>query len=336
MNRPSKAAKLLLALVVCSAIFADYWEYSRQYHGNPESWMDVIQGTADAPQQYRIAVPEMADLLRRHGHMGLRHGFTLIDFAGAMVAVYLLFAVFERSSTYRAANETTRWFGVAAFVFLVQFYFAWITWYQRPETMASAATVAATLWLLTLRLPLPGAMARAVAAIAMVLISALQAFVRADLIFVVHLAVLLVCLTPIGGGFVLPRWVQAATSGLSVVVAGGVQYYLMHVAYPMATYGKTPVVELKLNMTNPLEWPPFVLFLVPYAWLMRSLLRGRRVPEAPAAGVVLGSVLYLCIWIVVGRIEEVRIFMPFAVALVPMTCICAMQRVVGNGDAARV
>jgi hypothetical protein len=31
---------------------------------------------------------------------------------------------------------------------------------------------------------------------------------------------------------------------------------------------------------------------------------------------------------VVGRIEEVRIFLPFAVALIPLTCACAMERFV--------
>jgi hypothetical protein len=51
--------------------------------------MDVVRGTADAPQQYRIGVPWAADLLRRHGHMGLRHGFTLIDLFSAAIAMTL-------------------------------------------------------------------------------------------------------------------------------------------------------------------------------------------------------------------------------------------------------
>ncbi len=176
MRSPHKVASVLLGFVVCSTIFSDYWEYSKQYHANPDTWMDVLRGTADAPQQYRIGVPRVADFLRQHGHMGLRDGFTLVDLFGAAVAVYLLFALFERSRVYRAASETGRWFGAAAFVFLVQFYFAWITWYQRPETMASAAVVAATLWLLTVRLPGSRAVSMALTASGMLALAAMQGF----------------------------------------------------------------------------------------------------------------------------------------------------------------
>jgi hypothetical protein len=121
MRSPAKVARVLLAFIVGSTIFADYWEYSRAYHANPDTWTDVIHGTADAPQQYRIAVPWLADQMRRHGHMGLRHGFTLIDFFSAALAVYLIFAIFERSAVYRAAGETARWFSAAAFVFVLQY-----------------------------------------------------------------------------------------------------------------------------------------------------------------------------------------------------------------------
>src|SRR5271167_3357750 len=96
MRSPNKVARLLLAFIVCSTIFADYWEYSRAYHGDPDIWMDVIRGTAAAPQQYRIGVPVVADLLRRHGHMGLRHGFALVDLFSAAVSAYLLFGLFQR------------------------------------------------------------------------------------------------------------------------------------------------------------------------------------------------------------------------------------------------
>jgi hypothetical protein len=41
-----------------------------------------------------------------------------------------------------------------------------------------------------------------------------------------------------------------------------------------------------------------------------------------------GSAIYMVLWFVVDRIEEVRIFLPFAVALIPLTCACAMERFV--------
>jgi hypothetical protein len=331
MRSPHKVARLLLALVVCSTIFADYWEYSRQYHGDPNIWMDVIHGTADAPQQYRIGVALVADGIARHGHMGLRHAFALIDLLCAAIAVYLLFSLLERTRACRAAGAAERWFAAAAFLFLVQYYFAWITWYQKPETMATAAVMAATLWLLSVPLPLPRTVSIVVTSAAMLVLAAMQGFIRADVIFVFHLGILLVCLTRAGDGFSLPRGVQAATSALAMLIAGGIQYRLMHVVYPHASYGSTPVFELTLNLTHPSELVPFVLFLLPWGWLMTVLVRDRSQADAPGLALVAGSALYLCMWLVVGRMEEVRIFLPYAVTLVPLTCVCAMRRLVSIG-----
>ena len=150
MPSVQKVARFMLAFVLYSTLFLDRWEYSKEFQTNPDSWMDVVSGTAVAPQQYRIGVVWTADVLRRHAHLALRHGFLLIDAFSAVVAVYLLFSLFVRTRAYLAASESRRWFGAAAFVFLVQYYFAWIAWYQRPETLASLGILALTLWLLNL------------------------------------------------------------------------------------------------------------------------------------------------------------------------------------------
>jgi hypothetical protein len=264
--------------------------------------------------------------------MGLRHGFTLIDLAGAAVAVFLLFSLFERMRAYRAADERARWFGAACFIFLAQYYFAWTTWFQKPETMASAAALAATLWLLTVRLPLPKAASIFVSSAAMLLLAGIQGFIRPDVIFAVHLGILLVCLTSAGDGFALPRGAQAATSGLAVLIAGGIQLYLMHVVYPHAGYGTTPVFELMLNLTQPLRWVPFVLFMLPWAWVMTMLARQHWTVESPSLALPAGSAIYVVLWVSVGCMDEVRIFLPYAVALIPLTCACATHRFVAAND----
>ena len=326
MSSPSKVARLLLAVVVCSTIFADYWEYSKAYHGNPAIWTDVLQGTAAAPQQYRIGIPKLAELLQQSTHFGLRHGFTLVDFLSALLAAYLLYALFERSTTYRGAAEVARWFGAAGFLFLLQFYLAWITWYQRPETLASTAILALTLWLVMVPLPLGGPVSRAASVLGMLTLASVQGFVRPDLIFAVHLGVFIMCLNPGTEGFALPRMLQAGTSLLAILIAGAIQWCLMHVVYPQATYRDTPVLELHQNVTNVAGILPFVLFMVPWAWLVTQLAGKRVRAEAASMALVIGSGLYVLMWVVVGRIEEVRIFLPYAVALIPLTCSCAMQR----------
>jgi hypothetical protein len=324
MREPNKVARLLLAVVVCSAIFADYWEYSRQYHGNPEIWMDVVRGTADAPQQYRIGVPRLADFIARHFHLGLRHGFTLIDLFSAGLAAILLFVLLERSDTYRHASNAVRWMGTAAFLFLMHLYLSWITWYQRPETLASTFVLACTLALVSSRFPAASAN-RALRALGILILAAMQGFIRADVAFALHTGLVLACMVRRDQGLALGRKLQAATSVTATLLAGGIQLYLMHSVYPHATYGKSAVLEVKQNLTNPVGILAFILFMIPCGWLATRIGRDRIVPDGANFGLLLGSAVYLVMWFAVGRIEEVRIFLPFAVALIPVTVEHAMR-----------
>jgi hypothetical protein len=186
--------------------------------------------------------------------------------------------------------------------------------------------VAGILWLLTVRPALPRAASIAVTSAALLGLAALQGFIRPDVIFAVYLGVFLVCMTPAGDGFSLGRWIQAAVSILAVLIAAGIQFYLMHVVYPHAEYGRTPVIQLGLNLTGALRWPPFVLFMLPWMWLLVTLARRRFSAEAPGLALLIASAIYLVLWLAVGSMEEVRIFMPFATALIPLTCACAMRR----------
>ena len=325
MQEPNKVARLLLAIVVCSSVFADYWEYSRQYHGNPDIWKDVIRGTADAPQQYRIGVPWLADFIAQHAHMGLRHSFTLLDLVSAAVAAFVLYALFERSGVYRRASITARWMGAAAFLFLLHLYLGWVTWYQRPETLPSTLMLAATLALASSRAGRLGVASKPSRLVGMLLLAAIEGFIRADLMFTLHLGLLVACVTGFGEGLALGRRLQAVTSVAAMLIAGGVQFYLMHMVYPHATYGKTAVIEIQQNMTNPVGILAFLLFMVPWVWLAWIALKMRRCEGGPSLGVLFGSAVFLAMWFAVGRIEEVRIFLPYAITLIPLTTECAMD-----------
>jgi hypothetical protein len=85
------------------------------------------------------------------------------------------------------------------------------------------------------------------------------------------------------------------------------------------------VLELRQNLTNPLGLFAFALFMLPWAWLASRIARRQNVAEAPQLGLFFGSVIYLVMWFVVGRLEEVRIFLPYAVALIPLTVESAMH-----------
>jgi len=322
---PGRVASILLCVMALSVGVLDSREYGREFHQNPNAWMDVVAGTANAPAQYRIGVVDTASFLARHGHLALGHVFTVLDVLSALTAVFLLFWVFGRSMVYRKAGLTAQWFGAASFLILMQFYLGWVIWYQRPETLPTAAMLAAVLVLLTVKLPLPSVAGTVTAVGGMLLLAVAQGYVRADVAVALHAGILLVCFTSLGDGFVLGRGLQAGTSLVAMVLAGGIQYDLMRV-FPHASYGNTPVLQLFLNMQAPTTQLPFFLFLVPFAWTAVMLMRRRYRVDSADVGVFAGAVIFIGMWLMIGRIKEVRIFLPFAMALAPMTVELAMQR----------
>jgi hypothetical protein len=324
---PEKITKTLLALIVFAATFLDYWSYSRQFYSEPQAYSDVLAGTAAAPNQYRVGAIWLANSIATHGHAGLRHGMTLLDGLSALLAVFLLYSLLRNSTLYRTASNSIRWAGSTAFLAMVQFYLAWLTWYQRPETLPSAALVVVALWLLTpsseSSRPRPAAATFA----GLLLFSAAQGLVRADVAVAVNLGVLLACFSGLGRGLSLPRWTISAAALAGVMISGGIQYSLMHIAYPHASYGSTPVFQLVLNVTDHLRIFPFLIFMLPWAWTMNFFFRHRDALPGPSAALLAGSTIFLLLWCVVGKIDEVRIFLPFALALIPATVQAAMQTV---------
>ena len=329
MIRGTKSVvSVLLSVIVLSTGYLDYWAYSQAFYKEPNIWMDVVSGTGSAPSQYRIGVIDTAYFLARHLHIGMRHALALLDVFAGLIAVFALFRVLERSAVYRKGGAATEWFGAASFIVLVEFDLAWLLWYQRPETLPTAAMVALVLLLIAGKTgpETSGTIGILGTIIGLLVLAVAQGFVRADVAFALHLGILLVCLTPAGKGFALPRGVQAGTSLMAVLLALGIQYYLMKRVYPQASYGDTPVLQLFFNLKSPSAFAPFVLFLLPIGWTGMMLMRRRYQVDSAGLGIFTAAVIFLGMWVVVGKIAEVRIFLPFALALAPLTAGLAMQR----------
>ena len=324
MPDPAKTIRRLLFVVLISTSFLNYWEYSKAFHSNPDIFNLFLRGGGNAPQQYRVGVIQLASVMSQHSRLGLRHGIALIDCISAFVAVFVLFSLLQRALLARAASRQTQWIAYGAYLFLVQFYFSWMLWYQRPETFTTAASAALLLWLLT---PHPALSSRARVPLlltATALVAFVQGLVRADVVVALEAGVVLVCLVTPAEGLALPRWFQAATSAVAVLVAGGVQFYLMRVVYPNVTYGDIPMFQLKMNVTDTLRLVPFFLFMTPYFWLLRrwskSSARGSLL-NRPSVALLPGSILFLGLWCLFGRLDEVRIMLPFTLALAPFTAL---------------
>jgi hypothetical protein len=288
--------------------------------------MDVVTGMGKAPEQYRIGVVDTADFLARHLHLAMRHSLAILDVAAGLVAVFALFAVLRRSAVYRKTSGAPQWFGAASFVILIQFYLAWLFWYQRPETLPTTATLALALVLLAVKLPLPERLGRVGTVFGLLVLAVAQGFVRADVGFALHVGILLVCLTPAGKGFALSRRVQAGTSLVAVLLTLGIQFELMKRMFPQADYGNTQVLQLFFNLKSTSGYIPFLLFMVPIGWTTVMLARRRYQVGSAEIGMFTAAVIFMGMWVMVGRIKEVRIFLPFALALAPLTVELAMQR----------
>jgi hypothetical protein len=334
MQSPKRITSILLSIIILATCYLGYWGYSTAQKTNPANWLDVVAGTAQAPIQYRIGVIFPAYFLTQHSPLGFRHIFAAVDIGSAFLAVFALYFLLRRSAVYQQASAAARWFGSAAFVLLVQFYFGWLLWYQRPETLATAALLALSLLLLTVRVPLAGAAGIAATIAGLLVLALAQGFVRADVAFSLHVGVFLICLfsARAGNGFALSRWVQAGTSLVAAMLCGGLQFYLMHIVYPTAKYLDSPMFQLIRNIMSPSGWIAFFLFLAPLLWTLRKLYGRFHSLDGPVAGFLAGSAVFCCLWAVVGRVREVRIFLPFALSLVPLTVEVAIEQFEPKGS----
>jgi len=161
---------------------------------------------------------------------------------------------------------------------------------------------------------------RLLACFLLVCLGWMQGFIRADVAVVLHAGFFLAIL--FNGKAVPPmgRMWQAGTSLLAALVAGCVQLYLMFLRFPNAKYGPEGVIQLAANV-HPEMWLTMLLALLPFWLLSGSILKKRYRPDPVTVMLLTSSLLYLLLWATVGLLDEVRIFLPFAFALMPATAL---------------
>ena len=333
---PQRTSRMLLLAFTLGLCDLTYWQYSFVDHFNGGYWKSFIDGVGLAPEQYRIAVKFAAWWMVQHFGWAFRHGFTLIDVVSSLTAVFLLYDLLQRRGSVRAASVELQWFASAAFIALLFFYLVWVGFgsYFRPETLPNTALAAVMLWLwaswdrITVRkfghLWVP---------IGLILASALQGWIRADLAFVLNAGIFVGYLVRQRTGRVQHAGWKLTVSLLCSVIAAGSQLYIMRVKYPHASYGPIPILMIKHDLRQPLTFPPFLCFMVPIAWTFVRFWRYRNqaTGEDSDLGLVIGSMMYVVLWVVLGKLDEVRIFIPFALALTPLTVELAMRRIRNPG-----
>jgi len=325
---PERTVRVLLTAAVAGLSYLDYFNYKKMGLGEPGAWDELAGGRGAAPDQYRVSVVLAARWLAAHLHVRLSMAMTLIDLCCALAAVHLLWSVFTRTEMYRTARVEQRWLGAAAFVLLPTWYFGWVLSISKPETLPAAMLLAAMLWLWQPR-SISSAGGTALRVAALLLLTLLLASMRADQACFLNLGMVLVAwrYARSGTGLALPRAAGLATGLVGAALAAGVQLWLIRCAFPQAHYGAIKFWQLWPNLHHASRWPPFVCFMLPVGWTAVQVVRRRFTADTAGIGVLCGAAMFFALWAVIGKFDEVRVFLPFALALAPLTAQMAMLRV---------
>ena len=249
----------------------------------------------------------------------MSRAFGVLDVLSSTLAVLLLHRVLQLSPVFRRATPALRWIGSAAFAAMILFYLNWTLWYQKVATLPTTGIVAVMLWLWT-----PNGRdgesttpqwASALAFIALII---MQAFVRADVALFLCLGLFIISLTRTGDRLALSRKLARGVSLVGAVLAAGIQLYLMKILYPNATYGDVPAFMLKIDYSEPMLWFAFLIFLAPFIWTVYQVVQRRFSNDAAGQAFMLAAIGYILIWVPLGRLDEVRIFIPMGMALIPL------------------
>ena len=312
-----------VVLITGGYTFLDYWNFSRTFHDDGGvAWQKLLAGRGFAPAQYRIGVLHTADLLARLTHTHLRHMFAAIDCVSLGVSLALLLWLLGRSEIFRTASRTGRWLQASLALGCFLLYLLWSFWYQQPETEA-------TLLLLVLSAVAAQWRQRIPAVLALVALAVIGATVRVDTIVAFHAGFLVVCLLPQARSLPLGRTTQALASVLAIAAAVAVEYIIMHRIYPNAQR-QVAAVQLFANLRAWLNWLVLAMALFPWWITLRLAARRRRTLDGWAAALVLGSVAHFVLFFTFGIAWEVRIFLPFAMTVVPLTVTLAYAAIEQN------
>lgn len=260
-----------------------------------------------APDAYRIAIPTIGRALVLALHADPSWVAAGLDFVFSFVALYLLYRLAVDGLPVEGGIGK-RLLILGFFLAWIQFPLAWIVPWQRPETTPNAMYLAIALFCL--------AKAREGNAWNLLLIAAtlFQGFVRADIPFIFGGTLFLLALfgkmDEIG-----PRSSLLLKGAGVAGIAGAVQVYLQFVRYPHLHYWPyAPMVQLPYNL-SPRNSVSFVVNLLPFIALALYCLLGKVRLKALELLILVSSFFYFFLWITVGVLGEVRIFVPFLLAL---------------------
>jgi len=311
---PSACRELLLVAVFVAftsfSFFLIQYDRMRTIGAGLESAVqNMLAGIVPAPDQYRIGLPLLIHFLESHAHLRPNQSFPLIEFLCYAFALILLYLLLRCSSQVEGAGPSRRLALLGFFFAAAQFPVLWIFPWERWETLPTTLYLAAMAFLLVRRSRMPFA----ILCLLTVFLSLGQALMRTDVPVALGTAVLLAAALDIP--FPRPRSHIASLGVVCIAIGGCVQFYLQHVLFPAARYSPTtPRFQLLVNLNllyPPLHIPVFLTALLPLI-VSVVLLRRYHLPlDTPDKLVFLACLVYLPVWVTMGLVAEIRIFVPF-------------------------
>jgi hypothetical protein len=239
--------------------------------------------------------------------------FSVFDFvSAATICIFYYFSLCQ-SRFFQNLKEPSKRVIVALFLSTLVFPFFWIVPWERPETLPSGLYLSLSLSLSLL----DRVRFRQLWLVAILMLTLWQAFVRADIAMALGGAMCLFSLTPSAKQLFGSRSLSIFTAFSIVVIVIAIQAYLKIILFPHATYPPDSlVVQLFSNLgIRPLT--TWAIAMLPCLVVFMLSIKYRKHLEPLDILAILISCVYLPIWWTVGIIIEVRIFVPFLLALTP-------------------
>ncbi len=303
-------------------------EYYRLHNTMPLSAdHPFYSGKDHAPDQYRIGVQFPARFIADKLSLTKYYiVFSVFDFFSAVATCWILYLLLCGSQFFLSLSDTARTVAVSLFLVSLAYPLFWAVPWRRPETLPTALYIAAVL------LMLHHLRDRRLWLAAVLLATVWQGFVRAEVPLVFGVAVVLFSLSSRAKAMFGSR-AFGAVCGLSIAaVAIAVQAYLKLWLFPQATYPPdTAVIQLFLN-ANLRVLITFSIAIIPYALFLISAGRYWKRLDSVDLLAVLASCLYFPVWLTVGIIAEVRIFVPFLLALTPTAAKLILLMIRGESE----
>jgi hypothetical protein len=282
----------------------------------------MIEGHVRAPEQYRIGVFFPAYFVSQlsHGRIPVRGVLAVFDGVFLAVTLWIVFSLLAKQRVYLRLSDSGRLAANLLGFALTLFYLSWLFEYHKFETVANSTCIAIIGAILAGRHKLPVPLSVA----ALLLVSAYFATIRADSAIACNLGIGLIALIP--GKRVLPlgRVPQIVTALAGAVTVLGVEYYITHIMFPNRPYPGSRFLLLH-NLTTPISIFVVVVALGPWFLTVRLAQRFWSTLEAWECALIFASITEFLIYFVVAQSGEVRLFLPYPMALVPVSVVLMLR-----------